>query len=157
MVQIPLTQPKNRTSREEKLSVLSAILGPEAFAKLGARHPVEGTSQDALASEGSTQRAEWHRNRLLERFRTQSQSDALSDVADKRVESDQAGKARVIIPQARTTIDQQLSRLVSLSELSNEHPAVIARVVSRMPREDRVTTLKALPGPVARSVVKRLR
>lgn len=152
-------QPKRiaRTSREEKLSVLSALLGPEALAKLDKGLVSDATAKTTLPEVADTQRAEWHRNRLLERFRVQSRSGNFGNAASPEILGRQPGKTSAGTTANATSVDQKLARLSSLADLGGEHPAVIARVLSQMPRVDRVTALKTLPGPTARSVVRRLR
>jgi len=50
-----------------------------------------------------------------------------------------------------------LSAISDPETLGKEHPAVITRLMKNLTREERVIALKSLPGPVARSIVRRLK
>ncbi|MEJ6390147.1 hypothetical protein [Gymnodinialimonas ulvae] len=150
-------QNKASTSRQEKLSILSAILGPETLAKLKSEQPADGPASSSEVTEPDPSRAEWHRNRLLERFRLNaeenvpSKDESISDLAGEGVKPNPSQGTK------RVTIEDRLSGLGMPSNLALEHPAVIAHLLCKMPRGDRVHAMKALPGPVARAVLRRIR
>lgn len=54
-------------------------------------------------------------------------------------------------------MDSRLASNLQPGLLGAEHPAVIARLLRNLDRPTRIETLKALPGPVARTVLRRLR
>lgn len=166
------TQPPARpfaapASRAEKLSILSAMLGPEALARLR-----EGQSDTAAKPSDpvvtiDSDRAAWHRNILLERLRKQGGGVVVPDGrAGGKVPLSGAGAAPTDAPrplEARRdrplgrSLDLRLSAIADLESLGDEHPAIVARLLRSLSREERVAVLKSLPGPVARSVLKRLR
>ncbi|WP_224816441.1 hypothetical protein [Hasllibacter sp. MH4015] len=143
-------------SRNEKLSALASLLGPEALAKLRVDAP------DADAQEVDQARVDWHRNKLLERLR-QRQSrpgtgeDRVIDPATPPLSqtATQADDPNQI--PAGAGLDQRLARNVSGSGLAGEHPAVIARLLGTLARPARIEALRSLPGPMARGIVQRLR
>ncbi len=143
------------TSRQEKLSLLSTILGPEALAKLssdGVSKPVQPPKD---MKELDPKRAEWHRNRLMERFRLSS--GETSTQANSGSVSVEGKKDAGLMSPKPTGIDDRLNHIGIPKDLSREHPAVIAHILSKLPRADRVVTIKSLPGPIARAVVRRIR
>lgn len=124
-------------ARAEKLSLLSSMLGPEAMARVKAGHASQN-DPDHIDPE----RIAWHRNRLLERLRAQKPPQTTP-------ESPQPKKAH--------NIDARLNALVDLGAISEEHPAVIVRIMEGMERSDRAALLKELPGPLARRLLHRMR
>lgn len=150
-------QQKSPTSRQEKLSILSAILGPETLAKLKAEHPAEASAPSTAPTEPDATRAEWHRNRLLERFRTNGSGQVSpKQVGNADLEPD-AIRSKPAQADKPLGIEDRLIQTGMPQDLAMEHPAVIAHVLSKMPRGERVHAMKALPGPVARAVLRRLR
>jgi len=160
--------PSAPTSRAEKLSILSAMLGPEAFAKLRDEQPGLPAQKADYPVEIDADRAAWHRNRLLERLRSQAGSGARSappptiNKPAAQGPPDGIGTAQEI-PTAQTFggsgagLDARLSAISDPETLGKEHPAVITRLMKNLTREERVIALKSLPGPVARSIVRRLK
>lgn len=144
------------TSRAEKLSILSAMLGPEALAKLRDVQPGLSGSPEIGAVEIDADRAAWHRNKLLERLRTQTTPQGAKPAAD-RSERQAPPAAISTFGYDSPSLDARLARISDVGTLDQEHPAIIARLVRALPREDRVEALKSLPGPVARSILRRLR
>ena len=171
--------PDRQTARRvEKLRVLSALLGPEAVERL--RHdlqpppPVPDIDPDA-------DRAAWHRNRLLERLRSRSPREPgegrrtpdgaeVSRPATQQptpsgsgvgpgVRSGVGSRLATAGPAARGghSMDARLASNLEPGGLAGEHPAVIARLLLGLGRPARIEALKSLPGPVARTVVRRLR
>lgn len=164
-----MTTPSNSAaqgpmSRAEKLSILSAMLGPDAMARLREGHtegPAEfGTDPVAVDAE----RAAWQRNKLLERLRHQGEAKA----APRTTETDQprgkgstaplrGGEVQQRWGPENAHLDSRLAKISDLATLEQEHPAIIARLVKALSRDERVEALKSLPGPIARSIVRRLR
>ena len=134
---MPDPTPKDQR-RAEKLSLLRGILGPEKMARLetAETHDTPPVDPDRVA---------WHRNRLLERLRAQRDQPAPQP------------QPHVAPKPAPATMDARLTGLADLDRIGDEHPAVIARLLRSMEREDRAATLRALPGPLARSLVRRMR
>lgn len=144
------------SSRQEKLSILSAILGPEAMAKLHAEQNSGASSIVDRAVGVDPQRAEWHRNRLLERFRTRTEGSArANEPRPSQTEYASSTEGRTAVGSAG--LEERISRIGKPSDLAMEHPAIIAHILGRLSRADRVDALKTLPGPVARAVVRRIR
>ncbi len=171
MSQKPVQFPTRAAFRAEKLSVLSALLGPEALAKLREDQP----DVTAVGQEIDADRAAWHRNRLLKRLRGQSVNPRPADPQEGPTQTDIGNTSREAasqprdipaLPKARPAgdhlrqtkgIDTRLAAIADPSTLGQEHPAVIARLMKGLSREERILTIKSLPGPIARSIVRRLR
>jgi hypothetical protein len=172
------------SAREEKLSALSALLGPEAMGRLRKRQP--GFEADAAADAApSADRVAWHGNRLLERLRSKEPGDAGAALpakehvaqpkaAPSKPPQPQAAEPKQTQPQAAAqtepprprpaaaapsgrAIDLRIAAAVDLSALAAEHPAVIVRILRGLGRAERVETLRRLPGRTAREAVRRLR
>jgi hypothetical protein len=142
------------TRRAEKLSALSALLGPEAMERLRRRD--EGFREPAAAlSSTSEERVAWQRNRLIERLRVQW-PDEVGTVEVRGGAATAVGTRRTG-PEAPASVDTRIAAAVDLATLADEHPAVIVRVLERMDREERVAVLRGLPGPTARAAIHRLR
>lgn len=168
MTNTPKQEAPGSTSRAEKLSILSAMLGPDAMARI--RDAASGDQLETTSAEVEVdvERATWHRNRLLERLRQQGVGRAASanrtpapgvatgDLKDELAPYD-LSKAESSIGVANTRLDARLANFSDGDTLAFEHPAIIARLIKRLSRDARVDALKSLPGPVARSIVRRLR
>lgn len=160
----PARPPAPPTSRAEKMSILSAMLGPQALARLReGQADTAGRSSDPVVPIDS-ERAAWHRNRLLERLRNQGGGVVTPEspiLENAPLPGSAASTPRPAdSPQDRSfrrSLDLRLSAIADLESLGDEHPAVITRLLSSLSRQERVAVLKSLPGPVARSVLKRLR
>lgn len=168
MAKPPHSALSNPPSRAEKLSILSAMLGPDALARVRDGQSDPASLAPEIPVEVDKDRASWHRNKLLERLRQQ---------AGTKLEAgkDQASAAGQTEPKARPEsprgslddqrifgspsagLDARLSKISDASMLEQEHPAIIARLIKTLPRDERVEALKSLPGPIARSIVRRLR
>ncbi|KPQ17991.1 MAG: hypothetical protein HLUCCO18_02965 [Rhodobacteraceae bacterium HLUCCO18] len=142
------------TRRAEKLSALSALLGPEAMDRLRRRDA--GFREPAVAlSSTSEERVAWQRNRLIERLRGQWSAEA--GTVEARGGAATAVGTRRAGPEAPVSVDTRIAAAVDLATLADEHPAVIVRVLEKMDREERIAVLRCLPGPTARAVIHRLR
>lgn len=153
----PLTAP---ASRAEKMSILSAMLGPDALARLREGQS-DGPSKTSPAPvEVDADRAAWHRNKLLERLRDQGRMPSGSN---RQVNTPAATEAppRDPVPNVQRasgrSLDMRLAAIAEFETLAYEHPAIITRLVRGLSRDERISVIKSLPGPLARSVVKRLR
>lgn len=148
------------TSRTEKMSILSAMLGPEAMARVRETQAKDQPTTEKVQLDA--ERVAWHRNKLLERLRQQGGRLSSKSVTQA---NHQANAARSLKFQQDSRqshpknlhLDARLAKIIDAANLSNEHPAVVARLIKTLPREDRVEALKSLPGPMARAIVKRLR
>lgn len=156
------------TSRAEKLSILAAMLGPDAMARIRDAAPDTQLETKNEEVEVDAERATWHRNRLLERLRQQgvgrdavATRPATSEVTHGDVKTEPTprdlpnAENRVEVENLR--LDARLAKFSDVDTLGFEHPAIIARFVKTLSRDARVEALKSLPGPVARSIVRRLR
>ncbi|GAB5448916.1 hypothetical protein [Gymnodinialimonas sp.] len=147
-------------SRAEKLSLLSTMLGPDAMARLRDGQPDAPTEAGKSPSPVDAERAAWQRNRLLERLRHQG-GGKVPDVAQTREGRSTPPLEKPVDQRALAAenkhLDARLAKISDIATLGHEHPAIIARLVKGLPRDERVEALKALPGPVARSIVRRLR
>lgn len=160
--------PLGPTSRAEKLSILSAMLGPDAMARIRDTSPSSQPDSKNEQVEVDTERATWHRNRLLERLRQQDAGrnaavarESVSSTTQVRLKGGataadrQSGEHAIGVENRH--LDARLAKISNAETLSYEHPAIIARLIKSLPRDARVDALKSLPGPVARSIVRRLR
>lgn len=156
------------TSRAEKLSILSAMLGPDALARVRDGQANPSSHAPEAPVEVDADRATWHRNRLLERLRQQAgtKPDAAKGqrpTGERSARSDGPALPGVSFDEQRlfgspsASLDARLSKISNASRLEQEHPAIIARLIKSLPRGERVEALKSLPGPIARSIVRRLK
>lgn len=166
----PNPLPLGAASRAEKMSVLSALLGPEALAKIREGQPAAAPIVQGAPVEVDADRAAWHRNKLLERLRSQSgrapaasghpqpYKPAATAPAPTRA-AEMPALAGSMLASARRSggLDTRLAAIADLNTFEQEHPAVIARLMKGLSREERVVALRSLPGPIARSIVRRLR
>lgn len=157
-----------RASRAEKLSLLSSMLGPDAMERVRKASATPTTDAHTDPVELDADRAAWHRNRLLQRLRQQDGvkrdsetqepapplAPARRDGTDLQEQSVPPRQAPII---AKAGLDARLRKISDPAKLGQEHPAIIARLVKSLPRDARVEVLKSLPGPIARSIVRRLR
>lgn len=155
-------------SRAEKLSLLSSMLGPDAMERVrkASASPTADAHTDPV--EMDADRAAWHRNRLLQRLRQQGRvkgngeaegpaptlTPAKKADADPQVQTAPPRQAPIV---AKAGLDARLSKISDPATLGQEHPAIIARLIKGLSRDARVEALKSLPGPIARSIVRRLR
>ena len=158
--------PPTSSLREEKLSALAALLGPEAMARLRSRN--EGfAGPGEIAKEPTAERLAWHRGRLLERLRARwaeahaAESEAVetdrvarTNVSGRRSENAQHASARGT---RQSAVDSRIAAGLDLGVLDGEHPAVISRVLHALDRGQRVELLRRLPGHTARDVIRRLK
>lgn len=157
--------PSNRaTSRAEKLSLLSAMLGPDAMARVRNAQPGDNSTPAPATVELDAERAAWHRNRLLERLRKQGEVRPAPVSAHSDAEAAAPQRARPAAAETKrlaatgsVSLDARLAKFSDFATLDKEHPAIIARLIKTLPRDERVFALKSLPGPIARSIVRRLR
>lgn len=164
MAKLPTPAPSGPATRAEKMSILSAMLGPDALSRVREGQPAGSPPPSGGAVEVDEDRATWHRNKLLERLRQQAQAKTESPLrGGTPIGSRQAAAPQVVLKQhasLRSTgagLDARLAKISDLATLELEHPAIITRLIRTLPRAERVEALKTLPGPVARSIVRRLK
>lgn len=160
---------ENLESRAEKISLLATMLGPDAMARIRRKEPDFLTEAQEPDAAIDPDRANWHRNRLLKRLREDSgqvpkrdtmvQSDiglGIDNEPHPRAERTTAPKPKKVLRTAQS-IDARIMAFADKSKLAVEHPAVVARLVSALQRPERVAALRSLSGPMARSIVRRMR
>jgi hypothetical protein len=156
------------SARAEKLSALSAMLGPGVLDRLMAREtgfagagPEDGTPDP--------DRVSWQRNRLIRRLRARWAEEemltqpavehgaAMTDpLADPHPAQARPERARA--PAAATMrMDARIVAAMTPERLADEHPAVVAHVLQRLERHERIAVLRRLPGKTARAAVRRLK
>ncbi|WP_439140587.1 hypothetical protein [Roseicyclus sp.] len=151
MTENPLSPNHVATPREEKLKAIAAIFGDAVAARLGSSHAGDTTPRNATGAVDAD-RVAWQTNRLIQhlRQRTATPSGAPSNAAPKR-------PSPASPPQSAKAGPRPLPPLMAGEDLAAEHPAVIAHMLRDAPQEMRVAVLRALPGHVARMVMRRLR
>jgi hypothetical protein len=134
-------------ARNEKLRAIAAVFGEAMAARLGAGAP--GPGQDAP----DPARLAWQTNRLIRHLR-----DRVEDPGPAVEDRPAAPPPRAAreVPAARPG-RRAIPLLVAGEDLGAEHPAVIAHILRGESQALRVSVLRALPGPVARAVIRRLR
>lgn len=154
-------------SRAEKLSILSTMLGPEALARVREGQPKTTQPSGEGRTDVDADRVNWHRSKLLERLR-QHEANKSRDAGQKRARAEAPPSESVkaldleadmerILDGSGARFDVRIARIADETGLEKEHPAIIARLIKALPREERVDALKSLPGPIARSIVRRLK
>lgn len=161
MSETPTPAPKEPMSRAEKLSVLSALLGPDALARVRDAQPSAEMSGPTVVVDAD--RAAWHRNKLLERLRksgpasSQKEQVAGTELTSRAAAHNGNTSPQTALAASGRSLDMRLAKMSDGANLAQEHPAVIARLIKTLSRNDRVDALKSLPGPVARSIVRRIK
>lgn len=149
-------QVRNAQPRSEKISALTALLGPDAMERLRQRHPDFAAASDPIGS-ADAERVAWQRTRLLQRLRSNWDGPLPEDKRRPLPPEDRAG----VPARGRTAradrIDTFIASGLSMSALKDEHPAVIARVLRGLDRAARVSLLQELPGHTARSALRRMK
>jgi hypothetical protein len=129
-------------------------VGAEAARHLFGRNG--GHDDVAPSMPPDPERVAWQRNRLLARLRARSGAgDRATPSGEDAHPSATAGpnRPRAAVVAAVARIAAELPRC----ELAAEHPAVVASALRGLDRAERVAALRALPGPLARQVLHRLR
>ncbi|GAA5074793.1 hypothetical protein N0B44_26920 [Roseibacterium beibuensis] len=155
--------PTQRTTRDEKLSALAALLGPDGLARLRAT----GLGEAGPQPDVDPDRLAWHQNRLLQRLRARLEAAPDRELPRREVplvtpitkpNPMPPTPAQLRAPmQANSGLDARIATSLDVNRLRDEHPAVIAHVLRQQDRATRVNTLRSLPGHVARAAVRRLR
>jgi len=146
-----LTQtPPPADTRDEKLRAIAAVFGEAVAARIGAggtRAPVAPADPDRLA---------WQTNRLIRHLREREVAGAAAPqpAASPAPDAPAPTHARAF---ASLKGHARVPVLVAGEDLAAEHPAVIAHVLKDECQQVRVSVLRALPGHVARAVIRRLR
>jgi hypothetical protein len=152
-----MDQARNGHPKSEKISALTALIGPETMERLRRRHPGFGASPDESAMTDA-ERVAWQRNRLLERLR--SNWDGPPPAEKDRSKAAPGGPDRDAARSSSNSVDRvdrHIASGLSLTNLKDEHPAVIARVLRGLDRAGRVSVLQQLPGHTARAALRRLK
>lgn len=138
------------TARDEKLRAIATVFGEAVANRIS---PGAGTSQ---APGPDTDRLAWQTNRLIRHLRDRTDLDgprgaSLTPDADRP----RPGPATPPAPLHRPRRGP-MPVLVAGEDLAAEHPAVIAHLLKGESQQIRVSVLRALPGQVARAVMRRL-
>lgn len=139
--------------REEKLQAIAAVFGDAVAARL-AKSPAPGPTQHGASPTLHTDadRIAWQKNRLIQHLRTRVSGDIAPPPAPA---APPASAPRAATMRSRPVY--KLPQLTAGEDLSAEHPAVIAHLLKDAPQQMRVLVLRALPGQVARAVMRRLK
>lgn len=162
--------------RSEKLRAIAAVFGSDVAARIGGGGAAHGA---ALAADRpdpdrpDPDRLAWQTNRLIRHLRDRvgevdpTGAHAANSGATGAASSDQAPPAAATRPTARVAaqpgappVFRRTARMPTLAageDLAQEHPAVIAHVLRGEGQEIRVAVLRALPGTLARDVMRRLK
>lgn len=156
MSNLPDPLPTAATTRAEKLRAIAAVFGESMAARLdpGRVPPPAGPPDPA--------RLAWQTNRLIRHLRDRVDPGQVRPGAGTSTDATAGAQARPPDPappmgHGAATLPRPLPFLVAGEDLAAEHPAVIARILRTEPQDIRVSVLRALPGPVARAVIRRLR
>ena len=147
MTESPRMQPSIGTGKAEKLRAIAAVFGEAVAARLG---PVSDLASVTRAEADDPDRLSWQTNRLIRHLRD-------------RVETPMSGHSDGASPAGDTPKPAPFRRhpafptLAEGEDPSLEHPAVIARMLRSEPHDIRVAMLRALPGQIARDVMRRLK
>ena len=155
MTDFPDPAPRPGTARAEKLRAVAAVFGEAMAARLeGGSGGGPETARTAVPPD--PQRLAWQTNRLIRHLRDRVDRDpAMTATAQAAAPPDpRAGQGREV---RDTGGPRPLPFLVAGEDLAAEHPAVIAHILRAEPQQIRVSVLRALPGPVSRAVIQRLR
>lgn len=150
MTEQPISPQGPASPREEKLKAIAAVFGEAVAHRLATSAPQTAPRRAGDAAIDAD-RVAWQTNRLIQHLRSRTTSaSAKAHLPSPEPASLQAP------PQHR----RQTPRLPPLSageDLAGEHPAVIAHMLRDAPQELRVAVLRALPGQIARAVMRRLK
>ncbi|MEM7722766.1 MAG: hypothetical protein AAF376_10355 [Pseudomonadota bacterium] len=137
-------------TRQEKLQTIAALFGSSVADQLsggpgpdGPQGPVE-VDPDRLA---------WQRNRLIQHVRRQGSAAARPKPVETTAPLPELQPARQ--PAAPSAL-ACMRTAAAQSDLSGEHPTVIAHLIRAEPQHIRVAILRQLPGHTARTVMSRL-
>jgi hypothetical protein len=147
MTDSPKIQPAPTPTRSEKLQAIAAVFGTDMAARLGA------APDDVSRSTGSADpdRLAWQTNRLIRHLRDRVGGTASAPPTPSGVRT---GPAAASAPFRRS---DSMPTLAAGDDLAQEHPAVIAHLLRPEGQEVRVAVLRALPGHLARDVMRRLK
>ncbi len=142
--------PQPADARDEKLRAIAEVFGEAVAARIGA-----GDFRGS-AAPADPDRLAWQTNRLIRHLRDRGdRGDNILPDAKPAVQPrpDAGAPSGGTAPKAQARVPV----LVAGEDLAAEHPAVIAHVLKTESQQVRVSVLRALPGPVARAVMNRLR
>lgn len=158
--QTPPKRPSaNPDATAEKLHAITALFGQRIAARVD---PAAGAAADDPTPQTETDRTRWQKNRLIEHLRRQGAMPPAGGVA-----GDAAGDVAGDEADARSdpAISQPLQPVLppvhpgsmTARDLANEHPAILAKLLSESDQPTRVMVLRRLPGWLARDVMRRLK
>jgi len=151
MTEHPISPRPAATSREEKLQAIAAVFGDAVAARLAMPRAAEPLRRPETPP-ADADRVAWQTNRLIQHLRARVTGDeAPPPVPPARPASATPGTA----PRRREIT--KLPTLMEGEDLAAEHPAVIAHMLRDAPQQMRVAVLRALPGQVARAVMRRMK
>jgi hypothetical protein len=136
------------SSRDDKLRAIAAVFGEEVAARLGplpAPRAGDGPAPDPAAEQD---RLAWQTNRLIRHLRHK---------VDTAAPKPEAPGGAMTPTSSRPDRPRALPRFEAGEDLAHEHPAVIAHMLRHEGQAIRVSVLRALPGQLARDVMRRLK
>lgn len=151
MTEHPFSPRTNANPREEKLQAIAAVFGEAVAARLAMPRAAEALRRP-VSPPADADRVAWQTNRLIQHLRARVVTDeAPQPPAPARPTATLPG------PVHRRREITKLPPLMEGEDLAAEHPAVIAHMLRNAPQHMRVAVLRALPGQVARAVMRRLK
>ena len=150
MTEHPISHRTETTSRDAKLKAIAAVFGDAVAARL-AHAPAPPIPRQKDGPDTEADRIAWQTNRLIQHLRTQV------GVGDPARPTHGATQSAPRPPMRGAAGPARIPLLVEGEDLAAEHPAVIAHILKDAPQQMRVAVLRALPGQVARAVMRRLR
>ena len=149
MTDHPIPPRASTNPRDEKLLAIASVFGDAVAARLAKAPPAQPQRRpDGPAT--TADRVAWQTNRLIAHLRARVGPD------EGRTPPTRSAPA-MPRPPIQPRKAAQIPVLVEGEDLAAEHPAVIAHMLREAPQHMRVAVLRALPGQVARAVMRRLR
>ena len=131
-------------SGSSKSGILANLLSPDALARIRKKSPTLSTADNAAQKKmvvGPMQKGD---QKLV--------PPSTLGIAPKTT----LHAPPKIVARSKNRADKCISTMADKTSLEKEHPAVIAKYLQKLSQAERVSILKNLPGPIARSVVRRL-
>ena len=138
-----------------KARVLMDLFGPDGVQRIRRAGVPEGlsTAFDKLVrSEDCAETDRSMQTNLIDRFRNLG-----SPPSDRSGSENEAASDQPPVLSKPAALLEQISQHLAQDKLDGEHPAVIALILRSQPRDVQTRVLKALPGSVARAVIRYLR
>lgn len=150
MTEQPISPQGPASPREEKLKAIAAVFG-EAVALRLAASPAQAAPRRSPDATIDADRIAWQTNRLIQHLRSRTAP------ASAKAHRPSPEPAAPPAPPQRRPEGSRIPPLAAGEDLAGEHPAVIAHMLRDAPQELRVAVLRALPGQIARAVMRRLK